>query len=222
MQDIEGAIAYVKLAAGTPLFSGIDIPSLEARLAEPGIRVETYEKGSLLYSSVDGVRCIGLLVSGSARVTKNDGGGRMLMSVLHVGDVFGAATLFASTDCFVANIHAMSAARAILIPEETWLSMMQADFRIAKNYMAYLTARIRFLSARIDGFVTPTVEDRVLSFMRSRAKEGVYRPETSIRAIGDALCISRTSLYRAFDALEQSGRMIKEGRNIRLLQEEEK
>lgn len=213
---------YVQLAEATPLFRGIGDADIAKLLQTPGIRVETYAKGGMLYTTDTNAHCLGFLVSGSARVIKCDGTGKMLMSVLHAGDIFGAASLFSSDDRYVANIIAMSETKALLIPEEIWLSILQSDFRIVKNYMAYLTSRIRFLSGRIDRLSQPTVEDRVLSFLRTRAKDNVYHPEMSLRAIGDALCISRTSLYRAFDTLTADGKIHKEGRDIRLIQEEEK
>ena len=213
---------YARLAATTPLFREMGTAEIVKLLQTPGIRVETYAKGGMLYTTETSAHCLGFLVAGSARVLKRDGAGKLLMSVLHAGDIFGAASLFGGGERYVANIIAMSETKALLIPEEIWLSMLQSDFRIAKNYMAYLTARIRFLSARIDGLAQPTVDDRVLAFLCERARDGVYRPETSLSAIGDALCISRTSLYRAFDALSADGRIQKDGRNIRLIQEEER
>lgn len=223
MQDKLSPKAYAELAAETPLFCGVELPAIQSLLSLPGTRVETYAKGALLNSTKACAHCIGFIVSGSAKVEKNDdNGGRILMSVLHVGEVFGAASLFSGGERYVANICAMTPTRAVLIPEDAWLTMLRSDFRIAKNYMTYLTARIRYLSSRIDGFAKPSAEERVLSFLHARAKDGVYRPETSLRAIGEALCIGRTTLYRAFDALEQSHQIIKEGRSIRLLQEEEK
>ena len=213
---------YIRTAAETALFCGLSFEEIERFLSFSGVRVQTYEKGDLLNPAGNGAHCLGFLLSGSARVIKSDGESKMLVSVLHVGDVFGAAALLSDCERYVANIHAMTQTRAVLIPESVWLQMLESDFRLAKNYIAYLTARIRFLSSRIDGFVKPTAEDRVLAFMQSRARDGVYCPETSLRAIGEALCISRTSLYRAFDALTASGRIRKEGRNIRFIQEEEK
>lgn len=213
--------SLARVAADTPLFKRLTLEEIAACLSLPGVYVRSYGKGELLYSMQASAHAIGFLFAGRAKVMKSDGAGRMLMSVLHVGDVFGAASLFHSEDRYAADILALTRVSAVLISEEAWIGMMRADFRIAENYMAYLTARIRFLSARIDGFVIPTVEERVLSLLRARAVDGVYRPETSLRAIGEALCISRTSLYRAFDALESAGKIQKDGRNIRLLQEEE-
>lgn len=214
--------AYAEQAAHTPLFCGMPTDTVAALLRSEGVSVQNFGNGALIYSATGFSRCVGFLVSGSAKVIKGDDDGRMLMSVLHASDLFGAATVFSRSERYVADIRATAATWAVMITEDALRAIMQRDFRVAENYIAYLTARIRFLSARIDGFVRPTAEERVYLHLAMQAKDGAYRPEGGLRAIGDALCISRTTLYRAFDALERDGKIIKDGRTIRLIQKEEK
>ena len=142
------------------------------------------------------------------------------MSILHAGELFGAATLFARSGAYVARITALTSTWAVLIPEEALKGMMREDFRIAENYMAYLTARIRFLSGRIDGFAQDGAEDRLLLYLRRNATARVYAPEKGMRALSDALCMGRTTLYRALDSLAQAGIIRREGKSIVLLKEE--
>lgn len=212
---------YAEQAVHTPLFCGLSLPDAAALLNTEGVTVQNFVNGALIYSATGFSRCVGFLLTGGAKVMKGDGDERMLMSVLHAGDLFGAATVFSRSERYVADIRAQGSTWAVMISEDALRAIMQKDFRVAENYIAYLTARIRFLSARIDGFVQPTAEERVYLRIRSQATDGVYRPEGGLRAIGDALCISRTTLYRAFDALERDGKIVKDGRTIRLIQKEE-
>ena len=62
----------------------------------------------------------------------------------------------------------------------------------------------------------PTAEERVLRFLQKNAVNGAFRPSVSISAIAEALCIGRTTLYRALDTLEQKGLIKKDGRLFRL------
>lgn len=140
----------------------------------------------------------------------------MLMSVLHAGELFGAASLFGAGKIYVATIRALESTWAVMISESAVKAMMRENTQIAENYMSYLTARIRFLSARIDGFAQGNVEDRVLLYIQRCAVNGIYTPEYSISALSDALCISRTTLYRSLDKLERSGHLVKDGKIIRL------
>lgn len=208
---------YAEAALTTPLFAGLSAHEAAALLDADGVRVRHYAAGERIYSPTGFSRCLGFLAAGSARVVKTapDGAqGGMPMSVLHAGELFGAAALFTGEPCYVADIHAQVSTWAVLIEQAALEGMMRADFRVASNYLTYLTARIRFLSARLDGFVPPTVEERVLSYVRANAVDGIYRPEGGLAAMADALRIGRATLYRAFDALVMQGRLTKRGRTL--------
>jgi len=114
-------------------------------------------------------------------------------------------------------VAAAESAWILLISEEALKEMMRRNFRIAENYLAYLTARIRFLSERLDGFLPQNVEERVLQFIRQRAENGLFESEWSVSALADSLRVSRTTLYRAIDKLVLEGKLVKQGRTFRLM-----
>lgn len=209
-------VRYGEQAARAPLFYGVEAEQVERLLALDGVGVRHYAAGETIYSPDGFERCLGFVVSGSARVVKDCGTGAMPMSVLRAGELFGAAALFTDGESYVADIRAESSTWAVLIPQSALEEMMRLDLRIAKNYIAYLTARIRFLSARLDGFVPPTVEERVLSYVRANARDGAFRPAHGLSAVADALRISRATLYRAFDALQAQGKLYKDGKTLYL------
>jgi CRP-like cAMP-binding protein len=149
-------------------------------------------------------------------VTKESENGRMPMSVLRQTDLFGAASLFHGDEAYVARVAAAESTWVLLIPEEALCDMMRTDFRVVQNYLRYLTARIRFLSGRLDGFLPQSVEERVLNHIKTRAENGLYESEWSVSALADALRIGRTTLYRAMDKLVSEGKIERHGRAFRL------
>lgn len=212
--------AYAKDLTQVCLFSGLGEEEITKRLSRDGISVQHYENNELIYSADGYEKGIGILLIGSAVVTKRGGDSTMVMSVLKPGELFGAAALFAAQGPYVAYIRAQKSTWVILLQEKVFRDMMREDFRIAENYMTYLTDRIRFLSSRIDGFVKPTVEDRLLSFLKEHAKDGVYTPELGYSGLAEAICVSRTTLYRALDTLSQNGEIRRDGKMIELRKEE--
>ncbi len=207
---------YYAQAACSPLFRGMETERIEAMLCLNGVSVRHFVTGETIYSPDGFARCLGFVVSGAAQVVKGGTTGAMPMSVLRVGELFGAAALFNGDARYVANIRARGSTWAVFITQAALEEMMRIDFCIAKNYIAYLTARIRFLSARLDGFVPPSVEERVLAYIRANAENGVCRPERGLAAVAGALRISRATLYRAFDMLQAQGRLVKTGKTLRL------
>lgn len=208
--------AYAETVADTFLFAGIPAEEIEPLLSICGVRVEHFEKDQVIFDRNRNERALAIILFGSCAVTKEGDGGKMPMSVLHRTDLFGAASLFHCEPDYVARVSAEESTWILLIPEQVLIEMMQKDFRITENYLRYLTARIRFLSRRLDGFLPQNVEERVLNHILSRAKNGSYESEWSVSSLADALCVSRSTLYRAMDKLVSEGKIERNGRTFRL------
>ena len=208
--------AYIVLAQKTFLFAGIPEEEIASLLGFSGVRVEHYEKDQVIFDRADTERALGIILYGTCVVTKESENGKMPMSVLRQTDLFGAASLFHDEEAYVARVMAQESTWVLLISEEALRSMMQMDFRVTENYLRYLTARIRFLSGRLDGFLPQSVEERVLNHIKTRAEDGLYESEWNVTQLADALRISRTTLYRAMDKLVSEGKIERHGRAFRL------
>ena len=208
--------AYITLAQKTFLFAGIPEEEIASLLGFSGVRVEHYEKDQVIFDRADTERALGIILYGTCVVTKESENGKMPMSVLRQTDLFGAASLFHDEEAYVARVMAQESTWVLLISEEALRSMMQMDFRVTENYLRYLTARIRFLSGRLDGFLPQSVEERVLNHIKTRAEDGLYESEWNVTQLADALRISRTTLYRAMDKLVSDGKIERHGRAFRL------
>lgn len=214
--------AYIALAQKTFLFAGIPEEEIASLLGFSGVRVEHYEKDQVIFDRADTERALGIILYGTCVVTKESENGKMPMSVLRQTDLFGAASLFHDEEAYVARVMAQESTWVLLISEEALRSMMQMDFRVTENYLRYLTARIRFLSGRLDGFLPQSVEERVLNHIKTRAEDGLYESEWNVTQLADALRISRTTLYRAMDKLVSNGKIERHGRAFRLSKGENK
>lgn len=212
---------YAEIAGRTFLFSGIPEQEVQTLLSSDGVTVAHFAAGESIYAPSEFQKQLGIVLSGSANVEKRAGDASMLMSVLKTGDLFGAAAMFSDEAVYVTDITAHESTWTLLIPEAAMKDMMQSDFRVTENYLRYLTGRIRFLSGRIDGFVQPNVEDRLLLFLRKNAKDGVFSPDYSLSKLADTLCVSRATLYRALDALVKRGSIRREEKTIVLSEERE-
>ena len=208
--------AYASFAGKTFLFSGISEAEIYALLASDGVRVGHYERDQVIFDRADTAHALGIILYGSCVVTKESENGSMPMSVLRQADLFGAASLFHEEEAYVARVMAQESTWVLLISEVALRSMMQRDFRVTENYLRYLTARIRFLSGRLDEFLPQNVEERVLNHIKTRAENGLYESQWSVTHLASALRISRTTLYRAMDKLVSEGKIERHGRAFRL------
>ncbi len=207
----------LSLIAGSFLFDRMDEIVVERIVSDQACVVETYGKGQVIYDRTHFRRCLGLILSGRVRVEKPAArGSAMLISVLGQGDCFGASVLFSGRTMFPTLLTAESPTEVLFIPEERIHWAMRRDFSITENYIRYLSDRVWFLNETIANLTAGTVEQRVARFLLERA-DGEGRITVSMSGLARQLSVSRASLYRALDSLEETGAIHRQGRTIVIL-----
>lgn len=199
-----------EILAEHPLFSGVERPLLR-RLAESAERL-TVVRGGSIYTPRRFRRCLGVLLSGRVRVSKDS----LVVSNLSAGDVFGAAALFTDSDSYATTLTALSDCTLVLLPQEEVARLLRESPDFAENYVRYLSGRIQFLSGRLDAVSAGTAEEKLEQYLRSAA-DGAGRVTISATQLSARIGVGRATLYRAFETLEEDGEIVREGKTIRLL-----
>ena len=147
-------------------------------------------------------------LSGRVLVTK----GSLTVSTLEPGDLFGAAALYNDSPDYATTLTAQGICRCLLLDQELLDRLLGEEALLRRNYLTYLTGRIRFLNARLGSLAVGDTEGRVVRYLLSSLSYGVV--ECSASGLARQLGISRASVYRAFQDLEQAGLIRREGRAI--------
>ena len=98
------------------------------------------------------------------------------------------------------------------VDQELLDRLLGEEALLRRNYLTYLTGRIRFLNARLGSLAVGDTEGRVVRYLLSSLSYGAV--ECSASGLARQLGISRASVYRAFQDLEQAGLIRREGRAI--------
>lgn len=199
--------------SGQALFSGVDGESL-SRLLE---RAELcrVSRGETIYSPHRFRRCLGVLLEGRVRVSKDN----LVVSTLEKGDVFGAAALFTDEEDYATTLTALSDCELVLIHQDGVKTLLRESGSFAENYVRYLSGRIRFLSARLDTVSAGSAERKLCQYLLSAA-DGAGQVTISATQLSARIGVGRASLYRAFEVLEGEGVIRREGKSIRILSRE--
>ena len=83
---------------------------------------------------------------------------------------------------------------------------------LRRNYLRYLSGRIRFLSGRLQSVTQAGAEGKLARYLLANAVDGAVN--ISATDLARQLGLSRASLYRAFDALEQANLIRRTGKTI--------
>lgn len=197
------------------LFSGVDGELLaQAERAADRLRAR---RGETIYSPRRFRRGLCLLLEGRVEVRRE----ALLVSTLSGGELFGAAALFGGGEDYPTTLTALTDCSMLFFSQEAVRRLLRDSGAFAENYAAYLSGRIRFLSARLDAVSASTAEEKLLRYLLS-AQDGAGRVTISATRLSQRLGVGRATLYRAFQSLEASGVIAREGKTIRLLRAEEK
>ena len=197
-----------------PLFSGVPIESIRSAISNEGSRSESLLDGQPIPTEDH----IGFVLDGRAAVYTADESRRVLLRVLNVGDAFGLAGLF-SEENEVSKICADGACKCLFFSERAVSRMLEESDAFRKNYIGFLTGRIRFLNRKIAYLTAGSAERRLALYLLSLGT-GEMVLKDSIGSLSDLLNLGRASLYRAFDKLCEDGYLIKNGRRLTILNAE--
>lgn len=209
---------YARQLMKTSLFSGMTERQIRTWLDAADVSVQEYATGEYLFRRKDTIDRLGIILRGSADVSRVSEDGCMYMSTLKKNDLFGAASLFGGSETFVTDIRCNEAVRAMFIGEEEMLSFLSENRVVLQNFLRYLNSRIRYLNKRLDAFSKNTIAARVMTYFEGEANNRVCQVKNYTK-LSESLCVSRATLYRALDALEASGQIHRNGKQITILEE---
>jgi len=196
------------LLARCPLLRGVEETLLEQIIQAEGAELVQFSAGQVVYSPRDFRRCLGVLLSGQLQVTKDT----LAVSVLEPGELFGAAALYSDAPEYATTITARRSSRCLLLDQSLVDRLLGEQPLIRKNYLHYLTGRIRFLSGRLQSLAQSSAEGRLARYLLANSKNGSLT--CSATDLARRLGISRASLYRAFEELEHGGLIFRQGKTI--------
>ncbi len=188
------------------LFAGLPEGERQAAYSAPMPRLVTYREGEKVVTAGEPFSAFGLLVEGELAVTREGEKRRVLHRRLTKGDAFGVSSLFVEQAAFPTTVTALCDSLVLLVGEETLLPLFAACPTVARNYIALLTEKIRFLNKRLDALAGRSAEERVAAYLLSHREERTLGITKS--ALASLLGLGRASLYRILELFEKEGLVI--------------
>ncbi len=207
----------IEVLGKTFLFGGYSAVELSELISGISPEKKHFAKGSVIFSPERFERELGVILSGKILVTK----GRLSVSELKEGELFGAAALFNDEQTYVSTLTARTPSTVVFFSQASVMSLIDGEERIRMSYIRYLSCRIRFLSDKVDGLSEISGERKLSAFLlRHSDSEGRVLLDCSLTELAARLNISRASLYRELDKLEERGAVSRDGRRVVILKPE--
>ena len=178
--------------------------------------VKAFPRGETICGPDTAERALGIVLDGRAEavsLTRE----QTVLAAFGPGDTFGAAALFGGGG-YVSLVRAVTGCTVLLLPEALLRQWFVRCPRMAENYIAFLSGRVRFLNGKIAIFTQEGAQQRLYRWLRANCDEAGRLPEKlSMTKLAGALSMGRTSLYRAMEELERAGLIVRDGKRIEVI-----
>lgn len=198
--------SYSSFLENTFLFKSVDKEYIDSLLENSRIEENDYQKGETIYSPADFDRKIGFVKQGECIVGRQTGSGIIPLNTVKKFDSFGILAIFSPRDDFPTTVIAKTPCKIIFFSADTINALIEKDTRISLNVIRFLTQKINFLNDKIAAFSSGTIEEKLANYLIAlKKKHNSTEFEFNKKKSAEALNCGRASLYRAINALQESG-----------------
>ena len=176
------------------------------------IKRKEYSTDEILIHNESEVSAIGIIIKGSALITKEDiDGNRIIIANIRESDMFGEAivgankkspvTVITATGCEVIyiDIKRIITACGSLCPFHT---------QLIKNLIENICTKNLFLNSRIDILTQKTLRDKLITYLNIEAKRknsNVFYINFSREELADFLFTNRSAMSRELSKMQSEG-----------------
>ena len=186
-------------------------------LKSEAVHCREFACGESISDALHHAPAIAVLLSGNASV-HNAEGDPTCLRLLSRGSVFGVASLFAPSAVPISTVRATSACEVAFLGADLVTQWITQNTDFSMHYIRFLCDRIRFLNGRITAFTATCATEKLRNHLYELC--GGHYPVTLVlnaARLATMLGMGRASLYRAFDALEKAGHIVKNGKSVTVL-----
>ena len=191
-----------------PLFAGLEAGALEELL--PRLRPIRRRRGrgeALLYPG-EGSPGVGVVLSGSLRIVREDfWGNRALLTTIVPGELFAESFACAGAPLTV-RVEAAQEAEVVFFPPQALLNPPPGGERLPGRLLEVLARKNMMLNQKIDYLSQRTTRAKVLSYLSRQAEEAGAASFTiplNRQELADYLSVERSALSAELGKLRREG-----------------
>lgn len=217
----------LNLLQDTELFRGITRQELEGILTCLGARRRTYEKGENLARVGEPVPGMGVLLSGTAQIVREDyNGAREIVSGLAPGDLFAEVFACVGLSAMPVSVLAAETAAVLWIDPQKLASPCEQvcpfHKRLTGNLLGILAGKALGLSHKLEHLSKRSTRDKLLSYLNGQAAlvgADIFTIPFDRQQLADYLCVDRSAMSAELGRLRDEGVLEFHRSTFRLLRE---
>lgn len=210
------------------LFEGFDKFQLITMLECFSPRLYSFNKGEFIVMGGDRYKGLGIIIEGSAVITKeNAAGSRVMLGVISAGELFGEVIAFSGKEQWPANVQAQTDGMAIFLENNAIINQCNEacsfHSQLIKNLLKTVSNRAIMLNRRVEYLSMKSINSKIacllLEYMEKSGSH-TFRLPMNRNEMADYLNISRPSMSREMGVMRDKGIIEFQKEAIRILKED--
>lgn len=209
----------------TPLFTGISSGDLHTMLGCIGYHIGTYPKGAVIAFEEEKIRHIGILLSGTVDMVKDDlWGNRTLLMRIHKNELFGETFACGSDSQSMVTFLASEDTQILFLPFERVMhnctTACEFHHRLIENMVEIIADTNRQLMRKIEIISRKSLREKILAYLSvqaQRQKSRYFELPLGRVELAEYLCADRSALTRELKKMKEEGLIDYDRNRFRIL-----
>lgn len=197
----------------SPLFDGIDPRDRNAMLDCTGYHIGTYRKGDIVAFEEENIKHIGIPLTGSVDMIKEDLWGNKTMLVrTHKGDLFGETFACSEDNLSMVTFIVSEDAKILFMPFDRVMHSctMACEFhhKLIMNMVRIIANKNRDLIRKADVISKRTIREKLLAYLSIYAqtqKSRYFEIPLGRVELAEYLCVDRSAMTRELVKMKADG-----------------
>lgn len=216
---------YYDILSGYPLFSGIDLLELSEMLRCLDGRIVRIAKGSPVFLEGDPAEFVGVVLSGSVQVVRDDFyGNRSVLTAVAPGGLFAEAFACAGLEALPVSVIALQRSAVLLLDCKRVLAgcanACPFHSRLVRNLLQVISQKNLLLTQKIRCMSRKTTRQKLMEYLLDQAKQQGQAEFTipyDRQALADYLGVERSAMSAEISKLRKEGVLDSRGSRFRIL-----
>lgn len=197
----------------SPLFEGIQLDELKAMLGCIGYHVGAYKKGETIAFEEEHIHHIGILLSGSVDMIKEDlWGNRTMLVRMRKDELFGETFACGDDTKSVVTFMVSEDSKILFIPfnkvMRTCARTCVFHHRLIENMVRIIASKNRNLMRKVEVISKKTLREKILAYLSLQAqisKSRYFEVPLGRVELAEFICADRSALTRELAKMKDEG-----------------
>jgi len=197
----------------SPLFEGIQPEDMDAMLGCIGYHISTFKKGDIVAFEAENIKHIGILLSGSVDMIKEDLWGNKTMLVrMRKEELFGETFACGEDNLSVVTFVVSEDARILFLPfnrvMHSCTMACQFHHQLIENMVHIIANKNRDLMRKVEVISKKTLREKILAYLSIQAQlhsSRYFEIPLGRVELAEYLCADRSALTRELAKMKSEG-----------------